>query len=330
MANGVTTREVTEKDRAACVSVSVIVPVYNTAPYLPQCLNSILDQTLSDIEVICVDDGSTDSSWEILSSYAEKDDRLVLIRQENKFAGVARNKALSVARGKYLVFWDSDDFFDRRALACLFDRCEETNADVCVCGANRYYQAENRLVPHDKYLVKSRVPQVETFDRHSNADYLFSFTTVMVWNKMYRRSFIEECGLRFQPRRNSNDVYFSLCALGLARRICVVDDYLISYRIARGGSLVSSLEKDPTATAEAMADARERLAGLDSFPEYDYFYKVISVLRHSFNQLDGTPGSETLKRYLAEGGARDLGLTGRPITFYLGWLWWMARRRIGH
>ena len=92
------------------VKVSVILPVYNVEKYLKECLDSILNQTLQEIEVICVDDGSTDRSLEILREYEKKDKRVIVLTQENKGAGAARNKGLAIAKGEYLSFLDSDDF----------------------------------------------------------------------------------------------------------------------------------------------------------------------------------------------------------------------------
>ena len=91
--------------------VSVIIPVYNVEEYLRECLDSIVKQTLREIEIICVDDGSTDNSLEILKEYAKKDNRITVITQKNLHAGVARNAGLAVAKGEYLSFLDSDDFF---------------------------------------------------------------------------------------------------------------------------------------------------------------------------------------------------------------------------
>ena len=92
--------------------VSVIIPVYNVEDYLRQCLDSVINQTLKDIEIICVDDGSTDKSLEILHEYEKKDSRITVLTQKNQYAGVARNVGMSVATGKYFVFLDSDDFFE--------------------------------------------------------------------------------------------------------------------------------------------------------------------------------------------------------------------------
>ncbi|MBR6222807.1 MAG: glycosyltransferase family 2 protein [Lachnospiraceae bacterium] len=106
------------------IKVSVIVPVYDAEKYLEQCLDSIVNQTLKEIEIICVDDGSTDSSMEILNRFKENDPRITVLSQQNLFAGVARNNGKSHARGKYLVFWDSDDYFYETALEKMYSQCE--------------------------------------------------------------------------------------------------------------------------------------------------------------------------------------------------------------
>ena len=105
--------------------VSVIMPVYNVEDYLEQCLDSVLAQTLREIEVICVDDGSTDGSGVILEKYQEKDERIRVFHQKNQFAGCARNLGLKHASGKYVIFWDSDDFFELPMLINAFSTSVE-------------------------------------------------------------------------------------------------------------------------------------------------------------------------------------------------------------
>ena len=112
--------------------VSVIIPVYNVEKYLPQCLDSVVNQTLPDIEIICVDDGSTDSSLDILKDYARRDKRITVLRQKNLHAGVARNAGLSIARGEYLSFLDSDDFFELDMLDQCYAKLKKDKSDVCI------------------------------------------------------------------------------------------------------------------------------------------------------------------------------------------------------
>ena len=117
--------------------VSVIIPVYNVQNYLRPCLDSVLKQTLKEIEIICVDDGSTDGSLEILKQYAAKDNRITVLKQKNLHAGVARNAGLAVARGEYLSFLDSDDFFELNMLEESYRLIRKKQADIL------FYQYKN-------------------------------------------------------------------------------------------------------------------------------------------------------------------------------------------
>ena len=112
--------------------VSVILPVYNVEKYLKQCMDSIVNQTLKDIEIICVDDGSTDASLSILKEYEKEDDRVKVICQQNAGAGAARNNGLSIATGEYLSFLDSDDFFSLDMLEKSYAEAKKEDADLIV------------------------------------------------------------------------------------------------------------------------------------------------------------------------------------------------------
>ena len=117
------------------IKVSVIVPVYNAEEHLNQCLDTIVNQTLKEIEIICVDDGSTDNSLEILNQYAQKDTRIKVIQQKNQYAGVARNNGLKIARGEYVIFLDSDDFFKEDLLEKTYNQGKKVDADIVLFGA---------------------------------------------------------------------------------------------------------------------------------------------------------------------------------------------------
>ena len=134
--------------------VSVIIPVYNTAEFLRQCLDSIVNQTLQDIEIICVDDGSTDASLDILHEYASNDSRITILTQQNKGAGVARNTGMQIAHGEYLAFFDSDDFFDLRLFEKVTRKADATNADIVLFGAKHYNNQTHEFSPMDYLLNK--------------------------------------------------------------------------------------------------------------------------------------------------------------------------------
>ena len=127
---------------SSMVKVSVILPIYNEEKYLAQCLDSICGQTLKEIEIICVDDGSTDNSTHILKDYAKKDSRITLITQENQFAGAARNKGMACAVGKYLSFLDADDYYAPEMLEKMVKEAEENRADIVMCRYSQCYEGE--------------------------------------------------------------------------------------------------------------------------------------------------------------------------------------------
>ena len=141
------------------IKVSVIIPVYNVEDYLAQCIDSIVCQTLKEIEIICVDDGSTDKSYEILQEYEKKDNRIKLLQQKNAGAGIARNKGMKIAQGKYLAIVDSDDFFELDMLEKAYVQCEKDNADICVFRSDKYDTQNQKYEPIPWTIKKQYLPE---------------------------------------------------------------------------------------------------------------------------------------------------------------------------
>lgn len=146
------------RKRSWTVAVSVIIPVYNTGSYLEECLDSVLNQTLRDMEVICVDDGSTDDSLEILRRYADRDSRVKVFRQPNMKQGTARNYGLQYANGRYVYFMDSDDTLDLSALEYLYQEAEENGLDVLLFDGKTVYETEelkNKFSTYEDIYIRS-------------------------------------------------------------------------------------------------------------------------------------------------------------------------------
>lgn len=111
--------------------ISIIIPIYNVEKYLDRCINSVINQTLTDIEIILINDGSTDKSLEICNKYAERDERIILINQNNLGASVARNKRLDIAKGYWIGFIDRDDYIEHNMYEILYDNAIKNNVDIC-------------------------------------------------------------------------------------------------------------------------------------------------------------------------------------------------------
>lgn len=248
-----------------CIKVSVIIPVYNAQKYLENTLKCVLGQSLKEIEVICVDDGSTDSSPEILKRAAKSDSRVKIITQQNRYAGAARNAGMAAASGKYLVFWDADDLFDRGALRAMYQKCEKTSADICVSAARRMDCETGRVRFTRIYLNKKRIDAPEPFSKRSCGGAIFNFTTNVPWNKMFLRSFVEKNNLFFQELPQANDAYFVMTALFYAERICTVSRPLMTYREDNPKSTTGTASKNMTCVFEALKKTYERICADEGF-----------------------------------------------------------------
>lgn len=232
--------------------VSVIIPVYNAEKYLRQCLDSVVNQSLREIEIICVDDGSTDGSREILAEYAA-DGRLAVLTQENSGPGVARNKGLDHASGEYVMFLDADDWFELDMLEKLVQSAEKNSSDIVICKTAQFDEQKQQHKSAD-WMLKPELLPGESFAPKEIAPYLFQFTYGMAWDKLYRSDFVKENCLRFPPLRASEDMPFVFKSLMLAGRISILPEVKVNYRVNIPGSVSNSFVKYPQAPFDAFAD----------------------------------------------------------------------------
>lgn len=236
--------------RKSSPQVSIVIPVYNTGVLLRRCLDSLAAQTLREIELICVDDGSTDDSLLILQEYANRDPRFHMIAQENQGPGPARNAGLEKAEGKYVIFLDSDDWFEPDLLEHLFRTAEETSADVTLCCSDEFDTHSGEFL-NGAWMLKKELLPGRTFAPSQIAGSLFQFTYGWPWDKLYRADFVSEKGLLFPSLRNSEDLVFVFKSLALASAISVSDHLSIHHRVNRLTSVSNMREQEPTAPFQA-------------------------------------------------------------------------------
>ena len=294
------------------MKVSVIIPVYNVEKYLRACLDSVVNQTLKDLEIICVDDGSTDGSPAILAEYAAKDPRLTVIAQANASAGAARNRGLDVATGEYLFFFDPDDYAATTMLEKLVARADATNADIVLAGRRTLDDATGKISefiwPLPRFTALG-----ETFPPEA-AKTLVTDVGTAPWNKLFRRSFVVDTKIRFQEVRRANDVAFVCTALYAASRLAVASVSEYVFRRGRAGSLQSQKDKDLTAFAVAFRQLRVELEARGLIEKFGRQYRNL-VLAHCFYNLLGYPVAEAFLALYGELHGHllaELGLAGRP------------------
>lgn len=210
---------------------SIIIPVYNTAQYLPQCLNSILSQEFQNYEIICVDNGSTDNSLKILSDYSKKYSNIKILTESSFGAGFARNKALRVAKGSYICFVDSDDYIHPHLLSECYKQMVN-QPDIIIFGAKTL--KANRI-KNGQYSCKN-------FPKTFTVKNLFCFHTI-AWNKIYKTSFINSQDIKFGTTKTCEDQIFTIKSLLLAKTVHILKENLYIYRRNRQGSLTNNKVK---------------------------------------------------------------------------------------
>ena len=214
------------------IKISVIMPIYNAGEYLTRAIGDVLGQTLTELELICVDDGSTDNSPSIIKKYQQKDSRVSVIRSGNCGPAVARNRGLEVARGKYIIFLDADDFYEKNLLESLYETAERDRLEIAVSKFDIYSDYDDKITqpteePHSNIFVPGGVTS-----KNEHPEYILSSTTGYVWNKLFLSSFIRDKELSFAPDLYVfEDVYFVCSAMSLAERVGRVDSTLIHHRI---------------------------------------------------------------------------------------------------
>ena len=248
--------------------VSVIIPVFNSEKFLRQCLDSLINQTFLDFEVILVDDGSTDGSIQIIQEYLAKDDRFSLLRQDHKFAGVARNTGMSAAKGEYFLFLDSDDFFDKNLLAESYEKAKAYDLDICVFSAYRFDSQTTQLTKMTWVCNPKYYPE-GVFSKENNLNYIYAFTTAAPWTKLFRRDFILKNNIHFQEIRSANDVVFVYTAIAEAKRILAFNHPLVFYRVNSGNSLQQTKDKDPLSFYRAVMGLREELINRNLYQQLE-------------------------------------------------------------
>ena len=225
------------------IKVSVIVPVYNVEDYICDAINSLINQTLKDIEIICVDDCSTDSSYELLTSFKKKDNRIKVLRNtKNTGVGYSRNKALKIAKGEYISFLDSDDWLENKSLEELYNKSSENNLDILMFKAITYYQDSDNFVKSDYYSMKNvnncfnKVFDYQKFDKFK----LFKIPNC-VWNKFIKRSLLIENDISFPEGLIFEDVPFFYKLMFSAKRMMITDEYYY-YRRIRENSIMTTYD----------------------------------------------------------------------------------------
>lgn len=232
--------------------ITVVVPIYNVEKYLDKCIQSIINQTYRNLEIILVDDGSKDSSFMICDKYQTEDDRIQVIHKENGGLSDARNIGIDIAHGQYIMFIDSDDFIDLKMIEILYENLKQTDSDISLCGVN--------IVKNNKIKKNNKENKLEVFSRKQAYQNLYNYRaleTVVAWNKLYKIKIFDD--IRYPKGKINEDAFIIHKLLEKIDKIVYTPQKLYFY-IKRKGSITGNFNL-------------KRLDELDAFEQRIQFFK---------------------------------------------------------
>ena len=284
--------------------VSMIVPVYQVEKYIAQCIESVLNQTFQNFELIPVDDGSKDQSGIICDSYAAKDDRIIVIQTKNRGAAAARNTGLDHASGRYITFLDGDDYLAENMIARLYEVIEHSEYDMVVCDFFNLLPDEK-----DNFIVHLQERTVNGRDvlEHLKNEKNYGVWTI-VWNKIYKREILEN--LRFPEGKYFEDEFFSNQLYINCNQIHAIPDVLCYHRVLESSTMNTQKTENYLDLLDAL---QERL---EIYLEYEYseneIYKVLIYLLDPFTRCARLKFSGTNKKRV-EQKRRFIKLTAKKL-----------------
>ena len=199
--------------------ISVIIPIYNTEKYLEECLNSVINQNLKNIEIICIDDGSTDNSQKIIEKFRKFDKRIILLTQKNKGSGISRNRGINISKGKYISFLDSDDiYYDKFSLEYLYDNALKNKAIICGGGIKAIVKNTNKTKPVNIF-------KYDGFMKYIDFQYDYYYQRFI-----YNKNFLKKYRIYFPNYLRYQDPPFFIKAMSIARSFYTIKNITYLYR----------------------------------------------------------------------------------------------------
>lgn len=245
--------------------ISVVIPVYNAEKFLRRCLDSVIRQSLEEKEIICVDDGSSDGSLNILKEYEGKYEYIHILNQENQYAGIARNSGLSLAKGKYIHFLDADDYILGDVYSDIYNTAEKMKADYVKTRNIAFDMMSGERIENERYSLENW--DAEFFNKLTSVEKtpeILLKTSVAPWSGFVRRNYILEKGIKFNDLRCVNDRSFYAEVIGNSNRIVVSDLYVVAHQVNNAESLVGIRNQNYGCHLQSYQRIKEKSA---NFPE---------------------------------------------------------------
>ena len=282
--------------------VSIIVPIYNVEPYIDECLDSLVRQTLKELEFICIDDGSVDNSFKILEEYAKCDARFIVLKQNREGQGIGRNKCIELAKGEYIAFVDPDDKLELNAMEELYNFAKEKNAEVVQFDSMTFgvstKDKRNSFIKKYRKEFKFDLQKKDIFNwRDLKNEKLLTDIDYHVWSRFYKTSFVKDNKLQFAPTTNGEDHLFIIGMLFNANKIHFLNKSFYWYRL-RPGSMVNTKSDNNFCAFKNLELTEKYLQEKGLLPELDLIlsrYKTQKLQWHITQILE-----DSIPRYLEQ------------------------------
>ena len=260
--------------------ITLIVPVYNVEKWLPQCMDSLVGQTLKDIEILCINDGSTDHSLDILESYAAKDQRIRIISQQNAGQGAARNRGIREAKGAYVGFVDSDDWLDVHFCEKMYEAALKNDAELVICQIHLYNDKTGQSFEKSEW---ADIPlferfQGKVFSFEDTKEFYFNQITAVPWNKIYKTEFLRQNNLYFPEGIKYEDYPYFFKMYICVKRAVLCPHKLYFYRVNRLGSDATDIRKNGFTFLSHFNDIEETLRTHNRYPEMQYRFLQMKIM----------------------------------------------------
>ena len=281
MSNIVSNKTETDCNSDKKYFISIILPCYNVDKYIEKALISVINQTLKNIEIICINDGSKDKTLDIINEFAQNDSRIKIYNQENQGQGCARNNGLKYAKAPYVAFMDPDDWIDPEMYEKLYNLIISNNLDFVECDFIQYFENSGEL---KNVKFNYPPPENKVFNYKDDKNYVFKGTSFSPCNKLFNKAFLLQNNIIFSDGKLSEDRIFTLKAKILAKRILYIHHPYYFYRIRKGSS-VNSLSKDSLYVEHIIHELKEFMQsyGLTEYFADDIKNFVVELLVGHYN-----------------------------------------------
>lgn len=258
--------------------ISIIIPVYNVEKYLRECLDSCVNQTLEDIEIICVDDASPDNSIKILEEYSQKDSRIKILRHEkNKNLGAARNTGLENATGEYVWFVDSDDYIDTKACQILYNAIKEFDVDILCFSAMKFVDTEKkRQFIYDKYYHQGVQINKIYHPKTNWKEIVFSNLNVTAWAYLTKKTILQN--FRFREGVWHEDTDFTPILLASADSFCYIPYTAYFYRVNQNSIVQTPMSQKRLEDQIAVAESLDKFVQENKITKQHFLYKHLNTM----------------------------------------------------